>query len=134
MRCARWLGIAAISIVGAFASSCMRQDEPLSPLVGQPLRSIAVHDVAGHEVTLTSPEDLEFVANHLTGLEVRREFKMSHEFNLDFYPQRGSPFRLRLGETQIGPDVPASKVADRWYFKDRALYEFIKAKVSAVPQ
>lgn len=132
MQFLRWLAITAISVAVSLTSSCTRQAEPLSALNGQPLRAISVEDITGYKVTLTSHEDLEFVTSHLTGLEVRREFKISHEFNLDFYPPQGAPLRLRLGENHVGPDVPASAMADRWYFKDRTLYEFIKSKARAI--
>ena len=125
----RWLQIVTISLVVSTTASCVRQSDPLSPLGGQPLRAISVEDREGHKVLLTSREDLDFVSSHLAGLELRREFKMSHEFNLEFSTSQNSSLRLRLGETHIGPDVPASKVEERWYFKDRTFYEFIKAKM-----
>lgn len=129
MRWAGWLATAALSLASPFTSAAARQAGPLAPLGDQALRAIVVHDAAGAEVTLTSREDLQFVAAQLTDLKAHRDLKVNPEFNLDFYPQQGSTLRLRLGQILIGPDIPASAYAKRWQLKDRALYEFISAKL-----
>jgi hypothetical protein len=124
-----------LPLVGAFSvalAACSRPSSPLAPLAGQPVQSITVADHRGHSVLVTEPVDIAFVTWQLASLPTRKEGKVNPEFELTFTPLPGPALQLRLEPSCIGPAARASDVVSRWYFQDRALYEFIASRMASL--
>jgi len=73
--------------------------------------------------------ELRFIFGELNTLSSRREGKVNPEFVIEFLKNDGSIVKMRMGKDCIGPNVPASDVAERWYFHKDTLYRFCIAKI-----
>jgi hypothetical protein len=123
-----------LPLIGTFSialAACSRPSSPLAPLAGGPVQSITVTDHSGHSVLITEPADIAFVTSQLASLPTRSEGKVNPEFELTFTPKHGPALHLRLEPRCIGPAVRASDVVSRWYFQDRALYEFFASRMAS---
>ena len=133
LRVDRVPGILVLAVgLPVVLAGCSRPSSPLAPLAGQSVRAITIADHNGHSAVLKEPRDIQFVTLQLAALPTRREGKVTPEFELEFTAARGPALHLRLDSRCIGPAVPASDVVPRWYFQDRTLYEFIKARIALV--
>ena len=95
-------------------------------------------------VDLNDSTETQFFIRQLIGLSSRREENVNNEFDITVYkekpetpdifkpklpvPPRVYVSSLRMGKDCIGPMVPASEEARRWYFENDSLYTLIKGK------
>jgi hypothetical protein len=84
-------------------------------------------------VVLTSPSDLQFIVDHLRGLESRTYDHSLPQIDLTVELSNSRSIRLRVSEIEIGPDAPASGWNRHWFPKDSALYNFLVNKAYAKP-
>jgi len=75
-----------------------------------------------------SSEIQDFLAQ-LRSLPSREEGNVNNEFYLTIY-MGGKPgiLSLKMGKDCIGPLIPDSEIATRWYFANDSLYNFITGK------
>jgi hypothetical protein len=109
----------------------------LIPLLGaceefsSPMPGVTVDQVIAIQVDGTTIDDssqISFALTQLQSLRERREGKVNPEFRVRFELLDGELRTFRVGQRQIGPDVPASTVTTRWYFDSPTLYEFFQSK------
>jgi len=83
------------------------------------------------EVVLTGPADLQFIVEHLQGLESRMYDHSIPQVDLTLLISNGQSLRLRVSEIEIGPGAPASAWNRHWFPKDSSLYDFLVSKAYA---
>jgi hypothetical protein len=120
------LGVLSLSL------SCANQPAqgPLPGMKAADVTAIEVSNQSGGVIRFTKPADIRFVLQELTLTEPRAEGKVNPEFKVKVHRVSSPPVTLRLERGSVGPDVPASDVVTRWYFKTESLYAFIQAAFS----
>jgi len=114
--------------------SCTSKEPPLSSISRQHITKINVLGYLGpsyveKRISLIDPYDIEFIVEHLSGLEPRRYDHSSPEFDLEFETKEGGRLLLRVSKYEIGPDAAASAYNTHWFPKDMTLYLFLKERM-----
>ena len=111
----------------ALIALCGCHGSPIPGLTSSQIKSISISK--GERTRfIAAQSEIDFIVSNIAQLQTNSDIKVHPEFNLTFFLVQGEPVRLRLGRDCIGPDVPASQYAKRWYFSDSKLYEFISSK------
>ncbi len=135
-----WAGICLL------LAGCGRgSDAPLEDLglKGWSVDRISISNLSSKKtIELDNYREMAFFLRQIRLCSPRGEENVTSEFDLRVYRKKpgvdlfsgkaGPPelFEddLRMGRECIGPMVPASVVATRWYFENDSLYTFIKSK------
>ncbi len=128
MQRAGWLFPTVISFV-SLTFAC-RDPGPLGALPLAAVQAVVLEGPPAGRRELRDSQDVAFVLRHLQGLARYRTAKVSPDYYVTILPSSGPPLRLRLGVDQVGPDVPADAVVDRWRLADSTLYRFVETRLS----
>ena len=114
--------------------ACAPHKQPLELHHGQQVTKVLVqfaHEIGpGSELTLTESSDIQFVVDHLHGVDSRKYDHSSPKFNITLFISTGESVRLRVGKHEIGPDAPASAKNYHWFPNDSDLFDFLAGKVN----
>lgn len=103
-------------------------------LANQTIVRISITDRNHRTLDIVDSAGIHYFLAHLNSLSARAEGDVDNEFDLTVYKaydEIGHKWHitsLRMGKSCIGPMVPASDVATRWYFEYDSLYNFIGDK------
>jgi len=103
-------------------------------LANQAILRISVTDRNNKNLDIPDSAGIHFFLSQLRSLSARTEGNVNNEFYITFYKgydeigRRWRVTNLRMGKNCIGPMVPSSDSAKRWYFENDSLYNFINGK------
>ena len=103
---------------------------PLPGLIPSQVSTIEISNRGGAVVRFTEASDIRFILEQFALTEARAEGKVNPELTVVVRPVSSPSVTLRLERGNVGPNVPASDVVTRWYFKNEALYAFIQSAFS----
>ena len=128
MQRTSWLFLMVVGF-GSLGIAC-RDPGPLGALPGNAVQAVVLEGPHTGRRELRDSQDIAFVLRHLQDLPRYRTAKVNPDYYVTILPSSGPPLRLRLGVDQVGPDVPADVVVDRWRLADSALYRFVQARLA----
>ncbi|MBI5477072.1 MAG: hypothetical protein HY964_10105 [Ignavibacteriales bacterium] len=100
-------------------------------IADQSILRISINNRNNKIVDLTDSADIQYFLSQLRSLTARKEANVNNEFHITFYKKydeidhQRHITTLRMSKDCIGPMVPSSEVANRWYFENDSLYNFI---------
>jgi hypothetical protein len=95
----------------------------------QEIGRIDIQNSQNKIVEIVDSSEIKFFLAQVRSLPTREERNVKSEFYLTLYTG-GEPsiVSLKMGRECIGPLIPDSEVATRWYFKNDSLYNIISGK------
>jgi len=108
---------------------------PLAPIEGQEITRITVYPLQYGKLkgrktaVLTERSEIQFVVKSLSGLKARGYDHSMPEFDLILETSTGSHLKLRVSDSEVGPDAPASDNNTHWFPRDtkafKVFYDFL---------
>jgi len=116
---------------------------PLAPIEGQEITRITVHPLqygklkGRKDALLSDRSEIRFVVKNLSSLKARGFEHSRPEFDLLLETSTGSLLKLRVSDSEVGPDAPASANNTHWFPRDsnafKDFYDFLWQKTQPNP-
>lgn len=116
---------------------------PLASIEGQEITRITVNPLqygklkGRRDAVLIDRSEIQFVLKSLSSLKARGFDHSRPEFDLVFETTTGSRLKLRVSDSEVGPDAAASSNNTHWFPRDtgafKAFYEFLWHKTQPNP-
>ncbi len=100
--------------------------------MGLDLQDVGRIDIQNHQnkiVEIVDSSEIQYFLAQVHSLPSREEGNVNNEFYLTIYTSvKPGIMSLKMGRECIGPLIPDSDIAARWYFANDSLYNFISGK------
>ena len=116
---------------------------PLTLIEGQEITRILVYPLQngklkGHKsAVLTDLVEIQFVVKSLSCLRAKGLDHSRPDFDLVLETSAGSRLKLRVSDSEVGPDSPASANNTHWFSRDtnafKVFYDFLWHKTQPIP-
>lgn len=116
---------------------------PLALIEGQEITRITIYPLQYGKLkgrktaVLTDRSEIQFVVKSLSNLKARGFDHSMPEFDLILETGAGSHLKLRVSDSEVGPDAPASANNTHWFPRDtnafKVFYDFLWRQTQQKP-